>query len=106
MDIKTDNESTPLMLAAHHGNLKIVKLLVTEGADINAQDDDGNTSLHLAINRKTGPALLLEMVSNHKVSIGISFKKHNWRLLCDPIKLRIAWPIKLQQFFYHLLTFS
>ena len=76
MDIRTVNESTPLMLAAHEGNLEIVKLLVTEGADINAQDDDGNTSLHFAINQKTGPAFIFEMVSNHKVSIGISFKKN------------------------------
>ena len=63
------------MLAAHRGNLEIVKLLVSEDVDINAQDDDGDTSLHLAINPNKGPGHLLEMVSNHKVSIGISFKK-------------------------------
>lgn len=52
LNIKTIDGSTPLMLAAQGNHLSIVKLLVSEGADINAQDNDGNTALHAALDRK------------------------------------------------------
>lgn len=39
---------TPLHLACMRGNTAIVRMLVTSGANINSQDDDGNTPLHFA----------------------------------------------------------
>ena len=36
------------MLAASHGRLDTVKLLLEAGADINIQDEDGSTSLMCA----------------------------------------------------------
>lgn len=36
------------MLAASHGKLDVVKLLLENGADINIQDDDGSTALMCA----------------------------------------------------------
>jgi YVTN family beta-propeller protein len=40
--------STPLGDAAFHGNLEIVKLLIDQGADVNATNRDGNTPLIVA----------------------------------------------------------
>lgn len=39
---------TTLMLAASHGKLDVVNLLLECGADINIQDDDGSTALMCA----------------------------------------------------------
>ncbi|CAE1280425.1 MIB [Acanthosepion pharaonis] len=60
LNIKTINGSTPLMLAALGNHLSIVKLLVSEGADINAQDNDGNTALHAALDPKCTLSSFLE----------------------------------------------
>ena len=45
--------STPLSIAAMHGHLDCVKLLVDSGKieNVNSQDSDGNTALHLACQR-------------------------------------------------------
>ena len=40
--------ASPLLLAAQEGNLKIVKLLVKKGANINQANAHGHTALHLA----------------------------------------------------------
>ncbi|VDK35589.1 unnamed protein product [Taenia asiatica] len=40
---------TPLMLAARKANIMVVELLLRHGADVNAQDDIGNTALMCAI---------------------------------------------------------
>lgn len=36
-----EEQRTPLMLAARDGKLKIVKLLISRGADVNARDNRG-----------------------------------------------------------------
>lgn len=40
---------TPLMLAARKANTTVVELLIRHGADVNTQDDIGNTALMCAI---------------------------------------------------------
>jgi len=40
---KDDSGRTPLMLAAEQGDLTVVKVLLKEGADIDARDNDGCT---------------------------------------------------------------
>ena len=40
---------TPLHLAVDYGNVEIVKLLLSFGAQPNVKDNDGNTALHLAV---------------------------------------------------------
>lgn len=40
---------TPLMLAARKANTTVVELLLRHGADVNAQDEIGNTALMCAI---------------------------------------------------------
>jgi len=42
------NAMTPLMKAAHIGNLDIVRMLIAQGAPLNARNADGNTALWLA----------------------------------------------------------
>ena len=39
---------TPLAVAAIHGQVEAVNLLLREGADVNAKHPDGNTALHAA----------------------------------------------------------
>ena len=41
-------DCTPLMEAASSGHLEIVKLLISHGADVNAQSSSGNTPLMYA----------------------------------------------------------
>jgi len=41
--------NTPLMIASKIGNFEAVKLLINEYTDLNAQNNDGDTALHLAI---------------------------------------------------------
>jgi len=41
--------NTPLMIASKIGSLEAVKLLINEYTDLNAQNNDGDTALHLAI---------------------------------------------------------
>lgn len=48
---KTRNEirQDPLMIAAHSGNLRSVRLLLSHGANPSAVDDHGRTALHWAV---------------------------------------------------------
>ena len=45
---KTSWGDTPLHQAAGHGHVRILELLLSNGADVTAQDCAGNTSLHMA----------------------------------------------------------
>jgi len=40
--------TTPLMKASHHGDVRIVRLLIAAGAEVNARNTDGNNALWLA----------------------------------------------------------
>lgn len=44
--------STPLLFAALRGNLPMIRLLLAHGANINAQNNNGATALHLAAGRR------------------------------------------------------
>lgn len=48
MNEQDNYRNSLLRAAASHNHEKIVKILIAEGADVNAQDDDGGTSLHWA----------------------------------------------------------
>ena len=71
--MKTINGSTPLMMAISSNNFEIIELLVSEGCDINVQNNDGNTSLHIAIYINNEHENYKAMVSNDNISIEISF---------------------------------
>ncbi|CAD8171378.1 unnamed protein product [Paramecium octaurelia] len=49
LDKRLENNDTLLTLASKSGCKDIVKELVKKGADINIQNDDGNTAVHLAL---------------------------------------------------------
>ena len=46
--LATEHQQTPMMTAAAHGNVDIVRLLVAAGADINRQTNGCSTALIVA----------------------------------------------------------
>ncbi|RYG96132.1 ankyrin repeat domain-containing protein [archaeon] len=55
--LRNDLKETPLHLAAYHGHLLLVDLLLDYNADINAVNKDGETCLFYAVRRKM-PAVI------------------------------------------------
>lgn len=51
VDLRNNRRQTPLHLATSQGHLELVELLVKHGAAITAQDEDGDTALHIAITK-------------------------------------------------------
>ncbi|XP_036355047.1 26S proteasome non-ATPase regulatory subunit 10-like [Octopus sinensis] len=52
LDIKNKKERTPLLEAVSRGHLGMTHKLIALGADINAVDGEGNSCLHLAVERE------------------------------------------------------
>lgn len=62
IDIQNNRKQTPLLLAISQGHCALIELLVTMGSNLNAEDEDGDTGLHLALMRqRTGFADVNEM---------------------------------------------
>ncbi|KAK3104710.1 hypothetical protein FSP39_008391 [Pinctada imbricata] len=53
LEIRNNRQQTPLLLAVSQGHIPIIELLVSRGADINVEDEDGDTALHLALMRQS-----------------------------------------------------
>lgn len=51
INIRNNRNQTPLQLAVTQGHTDIVQLLVDEGADVNMEDEDGDTAMHVALLR-------------------------------------------------------
>lgn len=49
IDVKDSNENTPLNVAAHYENVRIIEMLVDAGADVNTRNNFGFTPLHRAV---------------------------------------------------------
>lgn len=51
INIRNNRNQTPLQLAVTQGHIDLVQLLVAEGADVNMEDEDGDTAMHVALLR-------------------------------------------------------
>uniref|UniRef100_A0A3Q3QFM3 E3 ubiquitin-protein ligase MIB2 n=1 Tax=Monopterus albus TaxID=43700 RepID=A0A3Q3QFM3_MONAL len=51
INICNNRNQTPLQLAVTQGHVDLVQLLVAEGADVNMEDEDGDTAMHVALLR-------------------------------------------------------
>ncbi|XP_056896134.1 E3 ubiquitin-protein ligase MIB2 isoform X4 [Takifugu flavidus] len=52
INIRNNRNQTPLQLAVTQGHTELVQLLVAEGADVNMEDEDGDTAMHVALLRQ------------------------------------------------------
>ncbi|USN50942.1 MAG: ankyrin repeat domain-containing protein [Myxococcales bacterium] len=55
---ENSNSFTPLHLAANTGQIEVIEALIKSEAEVDEQDDQGNTALHLAIVRKEKDAVI------------------------------------------------
>ncbi|XP_012258103.2 E3 ubiquitin-protein ligase MIB2 isoform X2 [Athalia rosae] len=70
VDLRNNRHQTPLHLATSQGHLELVELLVRHGAAINAQDEDGDTALHIAITKcRPHPATVTPSDGNSEFSL-------------------------------------
>ena len=67
INITSNDKSTALHLAVHRGNSKVVERLVGFGSDLNTQDKDGDTPLHLALMKESADPLTDETPQLKKV---------------------------------------
>ncbi|XP_038603316.1 E3 ubiquitin-protein ligase MIB2 [Tachyglossus aculeatus] len=51
VNIRTNRNQSPLHLAVIQGHLRLVPLLVSAGSSVNAEDEDGDTAMHMALER-------------------------------------------------------
>ncbi|XP_072174847.1 E3 ubiquitin-protein ligase MIB2-like [Diadema setosum] len=52
INVRNNRRQTPLLLAAGQGHTHVIELLVAKGAEVSADDEDGDTSMHLALLRQ------------------------------------------------------
>uniref|UniRef100_A0A8C5J7J9 E3 ubiquitin-protein ligase MIB2 n=1 Tax=Junco hyemalis TaxID=40217 RepID=A0A8C5J7J9_JUNHY len=60
VNVKNSRKQSPLHLAVIQGHVAMVQLLVSQGSDVNAEDEDGDTAMHMALERQQLMALALE----------------------------------------------
>ncbi|KAK7791090.1 hypothetical protein R5R35_000511 [Gryllus longicercus] len=52
VDLRNNRKQTPLLLAVSQGHCSLVELVVSMSADVHAEDEDGDTALHLALMKR------------------------------------------------------
>lgn len=76
VNVKNNRNQTPLHLAIIQGHVGLVQLLVSEGSDVNAEDEDGDTAMHIALERQQLMSVLME---KREGELGSSlFSKVSW----------------------------
>lgn len=86
LEVKDASGSTPLGRAASRGNMGCVKLLIQQGADVCAADNDGNTALHLAVAEEFAEVAFLL-----KDAVHVKNKKGETALTLASPKMRSAF---------------
>lgn len=67
----TADSKTPLMLSVSRGNNEILNFLIDNGADVNAQDVNGDTALHNACDYTKGNFAIVESLINADANLNI-----------------------------------
>uniref|UniRef100_A0A8C2ZYR9 E3 ubiquitin-protein ligase MIB2 n=1 Tax=Cyclopterus lumpus TaxID=8103 RepID=A0A8C2ZYR9_CYCLU len=70
INIRNNRNQTPLQLAVTQGHTDLVQLLVSEGADVNMEDEDGDTAMHVALLRPQLANVMLSPAENDGVNEG------------------------------------
>uniref|UniRef100_A0A4W6BNI5 E3 ubiquitin-protein ligase MIB2 n=1 Tax=Lates calcarifer TaxID=8187 RepID=A0A4W6BNI5_LATCA len=71
VNIRNNRNQTPLQLAVTQGHTDLVQLLVAEGADVNMEDEDGDTAMHVALLRPQLANLSASgLLGNTELSVG------------------------------------
>ena len=60
-DIRSVNGQTPMHLAVEERHYKCLEALINNGADVNAQDRDGDTNFHLVIMKSTDKEIKISL---------------------------------------------
>ncbi|XP_074831656.1 E3 ubiquitin-protein ligase MIB2 isoform X2 [Carettochelys insculpta] len=60
VNLRNNRDQTPLHLAVAQGHTDLVQLLVHEGSDVNAEDEDGDTAMHIVLERQQLMSLIAE----------------------------------------------
>ncbi|XP_020637982.3 E3 ubiquitin-protein ligase MIB2 [Pogona vitticeps] len=60
VNLKNNRNQTPLHLAVTQGHMEMVQLLVSEGADVNTEDEDGDTAMHIVLEREHLMSIMAE----------------------------------------------
>lgn len=72
MNEVTETGQTALHIAVHQGHVRVVERLVGFGIDLNIQDGDGDTALHIALSRDSVDILSAETPQLKKVVLPFS----------------------------------
>eukprot|EP00106_Octopus_bimaculoides_P018632 XP_014786074.1 PREDICTED: E3 ubiquitin-protein ligase MIB2-like [Octopus bimaculoides] len=85
VDIQNHFQLTPFLLAASGDRIGLLELLLTNGADIKAEDKDGNTCLHFAISKQTIYASDedLKILADISIHLGLEGDELPWEVIAS-----------------------
>ena len=87
VNVRDEDESTPLHQAAFYGYVKTTELLVDKGADVNAKNDDGRTPLDRVLAQKQKRTIPSRRVRrNDHPEIADLLRKHGGKT-CEELKV-------------------
>uniref|UniRef100_A0A8C9X341 E3 ubiquitin-protein ligase MIB2 n=1 Tax=Sander lucioperca TaxID=283035 RepID=A0A8C9X341_SANLU len=116
INIRNNRNQTALQLAVTQGHIDLVQLLVSEGADVNMEDEDGDTAMHVALLRPQLANVMLSPLSasgllgNIELSVGaaiacflaqegadVNYANHKGKSPLDLMKHCCVLSIRLQR---------
>lgn len=70
IDVLGEFNRTPMDMAVYHGKAEMVKLLLAKGANVNAQNDQGCTLLHIAI-EQGHLSVVIELIQSPHLNVNV-----------------------------------